>query len=392
MNIHEYQAKELLKSCGVPVNQGFVTDTLVGLDEKLDTLPGPCYVVKAQVHSGGRGKAGGVKFAKNKNEAKTHAKNILGMKLVTNQTGPAGKIVQKILITDATEIAKEYYISVLIDRSTAKYVFVASTEGGVEIEKVAEESPDKIIKIYVDPISGIKPYHSVNMARKLGLEEGPAKQMAKIMEGMYQLFITKDASLVEINPLVMTPKKEFIAIDAKVNFDGNGLYRHTDIMGLRDLNEEDPNEVQASRFDLNYIKLDGTIGCLVNGAGLAMATMDIVKFFGGSPANFLDVGGSASTEKVTEAFKIILSDKNVSGILVNIFGGIMKCDVIATGIVEASKALEVKVPIVARLDGTNTVEGKKILEKSGLKIIPAATLREAAERIVKEAKAYGHSR
>ncbi len=391
MNIHEYQAKNLLKSFGVSVNEGVVIEKISDFERKIGTLRSGSYVVKAQVHSGGRGKAGGVKFAKTKADALEHAKNILGMTLVTPQTGPQGKLVQKILVTEAADIAKEYYLSFLIDRGTCKYVYIGSTEGGVEIEKVAEETPDKIAKIFVDPVGGFKAYHAVDMARALKLDDTVVKELISIMKGMYDLFTQKDASLVEINPLIMTKEGHLMAIDAKVGFDGNALYRHPDILELRDLNEEDPNEVQASKFDLSYIKLDGTIGCLVNGAGLAMATMDIVKFYGGGPANFLDVGGSASTEKVTEAFKIILSDPNVKGILVNIFGGIMKCDIIATGIVEASKALGVKVPIVARLDGTNIEQGKRILAESELKIIPASSMKEAAERVVKEASAHGHS-
>ena len=384
MNVHEYQAKELLKSYGVPVDRGFMVQSLEEIGRKLNELPGPGYVVKAQIHSGGRGKGGGVKLARSKEETLEQAGNILGMTLVTNQTGPQGRLVRRLLITEAVNIDKEYYISLLIDRAVHKYVFVASTEGGMEIEKVAQENPGSIVKIYIDPFSGFKNFHGLEMAGKLGFSGDLAKQLTAIMRGLFNLFIEKDASLVEINPLVKTKAGKLLAIDAKVNFDDNGLGRHPEIQALRDINEEDPNEVQASKYDLSYIKLDGTIGCLVNGAGLAMATMDIVKFHGGSPANFLDVGGSATAEKVTEAFKIILSDPNVKGILVNIFGGIMKCDVIAEGIVSASRTLGVKVPIVARLDGTNVGQGKRILSESGLKIIPASSLSEAAQRIVKE--------
>ncbi len=391
MNVHEYQAKELLKSYGVPVDRGFMVRSPQELAGALDQLPGPSYVVKAQIHSGGRGKGGGVKLAHGKDEALQQAKNILGMNLITNQTGPAGRLVSRLLITEAVDIDREYYLSLLIDRAVCKYVFVASTEGGMEIEKVAEERPDSIIKIHLDPFSGFKNFHGLEMAGKLGFTGDLAKQLTGIMRGLYNLFLEKDASLVEINPLVKTKAGKLLAIDAKVNFDDNGLGRHPDIQALRDIDEEDPNEVQASKYDLSYIKLDGTIGCLVNGAGLAMATMDIVKFHGGSPANFLDVGGSATAEKVTEAFKIILSDPNVKGILVNIFGGIMKCDVIAEGIVSASRTLGVKVPIVARLDGTNVEQGKKILAESGLKITPAGSLNEAAKRIVAEAEGYGHT-
>ncbi|MDI6739752.1 MAG: ADP-forming succinate--CoA ligase subunit beta [Candidatus Edwardsbacteria bacterium] len=386
MNIHEYQAKDLLRAYGVPVDHGFMADSVEAVESRIHDIPGPPYVIKAQAHTGGRGKAGGVKLANTRDEAVAYAKSILGMTLVTPQTGSKGKLVRKILVTEAAKIEHEYYIGFLIDRASCRYAFIGSTEGGVEIEKVAAETPEKIAKITVDPISGFKPYHAAEMARRLGFSGDLAKQLNALMAGMYRLFAEKDASLVEINPLVKTKEAKLLAIDAKVNFDDNGLARHPEIAAMRDFDEEDPNEVQASKFDLSYIKLDGTIGCLVNGAGLAMATMDIVKHYGGSPANFLDVGGSASTEKVTEAFKIILSDPNVHGILVNIFGGIMKCDVIAEGIVAASKTLGVTIPIVARLDGTNVEQGRKILAGSGLKIIPASSLSEAAERIVKESK------
>lgn len=384
MNVHEYQAKELFRAYGIAVDQGFTVSEAGEVDKRLAEVQGPPWVVKAQVHSGGRGKAGGIKVAKSRAEANEAARKIIGMTLVSPQTGPQGKLVRKILVTEAAQVVKEFYLSLLIDRAAQDYVFVGSTEGGVEIEKVAAEKPSAIAKVHVDPFSGFKPYHGLAMAKSLGFSGDLAKQLAAIMAGMFRLFTEKDASLVEINPLVLTRDQRLMAIDAKVNFDDNGLFRHPDIQALRDTNEEDPQEVQASRFDLNYIKLDGTIGCLVNGAGLAMATMDIVKLYGGSPANFLDVGGSASAEKVTEAFKIILSDPAVKGILVNIFGGIMKCDVIAEGIVAASKSLGVKVPIVARLDGTNVTEARKILADSGLKIIPAVSLAEAAEKIVEE--------
>ncbi|MBI4725865.1 succinate--CoA ligase subunit beta [candidate division TA06 bacterium] len=411
MNIHEYQAKELLKTCDVATDAGFMAQSAGDVEKRLGEVHGPPWVIKAQVHSGGRGKAGGIKLARDQAEAFGFANQILGMTLVTAQTGAKGRIVRKILVAEAAKVDKEYYLSLLIDRAAASYVFVGSTEGGVEIEKVAAETPDAIARVYVDPLSGFRTYHAAEMARKLGFsgdlpagcslsspkrmfgsaQAGPlasiglAKQLSAIMAGMFKLFVEKDASLVEINPLVKTKEGKLLAIDAKVNFDDNGLARHPDIAALRDVGEEDPNEAQASKHDLSYIKLDGTIGCLVNGAGLAMATMDIVKHYGGSPANFLDVGGSASIEKVTEAFKIILSDSAVKGILVNIFGGIMKCDVIAEGIVAASKTLGVKVPIVARLDGTNVEQGKRILADSGLNIIPAGSLAEAAELIVKEA-------
>ncbi len=388
MNVHEYQAKDLFRAYSIPVDQGFMAQSASEVEKRLHNheLHDPPYVVKAQAHTGGRGKAGGIKVAKTREEAIEAAGKILGMTLVTPQTGPQGKLVRKILVTEAAQVAKEFYLSLLIDRAWQDYVFVGSTEGGVEIEKVAAESPQAIAKVHVDPLAGFKPYHGLAMAKRLGFSGELAKQLVSTMAGMFRLFIEKDASLVEINPLVLTKDGRLLALDAKVNFDDNGLFRHPDIQALRDTDEEDPQEVQASKFDLNYIKLDGTIGCLVNGAGLAMATMDIVKLSGGSPANFLDVGGSASAEKVTEAFKIILSDPSVKGILVNIFGGIMKCDIIAEGIVAASRALGVKVPIVARLDGTNVEQAKRILAESGLNIIPAGSLREAAERIVKEAQ------
>jgi succinyl-CoA synthetase beta subunit len=386
MNVHEYQAKDLFRTYGIAVDQGFMAQSASEVEKRLHDheLHEPPYVVKAQAHTGGRGKAGGIKVAKSPAEAVEAARQIIGMTLVTPQTGPAGKLVRKVLVTEAAGIAKEYYLSLLIDRASQDYVYVGSTEGGVEIEKVAAEKPGAIVKVQMDPMAGFRSYHGLAMAKKLGFSGEQTKQLMAIMAGMFRLFTEKDASLVEINPLVLTKDGRLMAIDAKVNFDDNGLFRHQDIQALRDVNEEDPQEVQASRFDLSYIKLDGTIGCLVNGAGLAMATMDIVKLSGGSPANFLDVGGSASAEKVTEAFKIILSDPSVRGILVNIFGGIMKCDVIAEGIVAASKTLGVKVPIVARLDGTNVEQARKILADSGLKIIPAASLAEAAERIVSE--------
>lgn len=384
MNVHEHQAKDLFRSYGIAVDQGFMVSESVEVQKRLAEVKGPPWVVKAQAHTGGRGKAGGIKVARSQGEAVEAAKKILGMTLVTPQTGPGGKLVRKVLVTEAAQVEKEYYLSLLIDRASKDYVFVGSTEGGVEIEKVAAESPQAIAKVHVDPLAGFKSYHGLAMARRLGFNGETAKQLATIMAGMFRLFVDKDASLVEINPLVLTKEGRLLAIDAKVNFDDNGLFRHPDILALRDIDEEDPQEVQASKFDLNYIKLDGTIGCLVNGAGLAMATMDIVKLAGGSPANFLDVGGSATAEKVTEAFKIILSDPSVRGILVNIFGGIMKCDIIAEGIVAASKTLGVKVPIVARLDGTNVEQARRILAESGLKIIPATSLAEAAERIVGE--------
>jgi succinyl-CoA synthetase beta subunit len=384
MNIHEYQAKDLFRTYEIAVDHGFMAETSEQVEKRLAEVKGPPWVIKAQAHTGGRGKAGGIKIAKSKEEAVEAARKILGMTLVTPQTGPQGKLVRKVLVTEAAQVENEFYLSLLIDRTAQDYVYVGSTEGGVEIEKVAAQKPEAIAKVHVDVISGFKAYHGLTMAKSLGFAGDLAKQLLAAMSGMFRLFTEKDASLVEINPLVLTKDGKLMALDAKVNFDDNGLFRHPDIQALRDTDEEDPQEVQASKYDLNYIKLDGTIGCLVNGAGLAMATMDIVKLYGGSPANFLDVGGSATTEKVTEAFKIILSDPSVRGILVNIFGGIMKCDIIAQGIVAASKTLGVKVPIVARLDGTNVEQARKILAESGLNIIPAASLAEAAERIVNE--------
>lgn len=386
MNIHEYQAKQLFRTFGIPVDQGFMAQSASEVERRLHEheIHDPPYVIKAQAHTGGRGKAGGIKVANSPAEAVEAARKILGMTLVTPQTGPQGKLVRKILVTEAAQVEKEFYLSLLIDRAFQDYVFVGSTEGGVEIEKVAAENPSAIAKVHIDPLTGYKPYHGLAMAKSFKFDPELTKQLSAIMSGMFRLFVEKDASLVEINPLVLTKKGMLLAIDAKVNFDDNGLFRHPDILALRDINEEDPQEVQASKYDLSYIKLDGNIGCLVNGAGLAMATMDIVKLYGGSPANFLDVGGSATAEKVTEAFKIILSDPSVKGILVNIFGGIMKCDVIAEGIVAASKTLGVKVPIVARLDGTNVEQARKILAESGLAIIPAVSLAEAAERIVRK--------
>ncbi len=389
MNVHEYQAKDLFRTFGIAVDQGFMAQSAPEVEKRLHDheLQDPPYVVKAQAHTGGRGKAGGIKMAKSTDEAVEAAGRILGMTLVTPQTGPAGKLVRKVLVTEAAQVDKEYYLSLLIDRASQDHVFVGSTEGGVEIEKVAVEKPEAIAKVHVDPLSGFRGYHGMAMAKRLGITGDLTKQLTAIMTGLYRLFTEKDASLVEINPLALTKGGKLLAIDAKANFDDNGLFRHPDVAGLRDTDEEDPQEVQASRFDLNYIKLDGTIGCLVNGAGLAMATMDIVKLAGGRPANFLDVGGSATAEKVTEAFKIILSDQSVRGILVNIFGGIMKCDVIAEGIVAASRTLGVKVPIVARLDGTNVEQARRILADSGLKIIPAGSLQEAADLIVSKAAA-----
>jgi len=383
MNIHEYQAKQVLKKYGVPTSNGIVALKADDIDNLLDNFNADIYVVKAQIHAGGRGKAGGVKVVKNKEEAKKLAHNMLGTKLVTHQTGPSGQIVKRVYIESGCNIAKEYYFSVVLDRSTSKITFMASTEGGVDIEEVALHHPKKIIKISVDPVMGIQPFHCRSIAFRLGFSGDQAKQMMKIAESTYNAFIGTDASQIEINPLVVTTEGNLLALDAKINFDDNGLFRHPEIAALRDEDEEDPLETRASKADLNYVRMDGNIGCMVNGAGLAMATMDIIKLYGAAPANFLDVGGGADKERVTEAFKIIMSDKTVKGILVNIFGGIMRCDIIAEGIIAAAKDVMLDVPLVVRLAGTNFELGKKILANSRLKIIAADDLADAAEKIVK---------
>lgn len=386
MNIHEYQAKQVLGSFGVSVPRGFVAfsaDEAVAAAEKLG---GPVWVVKAQIHAGGRGKGGGVKVVKSIDEVRAEATRMLGMTLVTHQTGPEGKEVGRVYIEEGSDIARELYLSALVDRATSRVSFIASTEGGMDIEEVAEKTPEKILTINVDPASGISGHHGRQIAFALGLEGEQVKQANALIANLYQAFVEKDMSLLEINPLVVTGAGDLICLDAKVNFDSNALYRQKDIVELRDLAEEDPAEIEASKFDLSYIKLDGKIGCMVNGAGLAMATMDIIKLYGSEPANFLDVGGGASKEKVTEAFKIILSDDNVEGILVNIFGGIMRCDIIAEGVVAAAKELSLDVPLVVRLEGTNVDEGKEIMANSGLPIIAADDLNDAAEKIVAAVK------
>ncbi len=383
MNIHEYQAKQVLKKYGVPTSHGIAALKADDIDNSLDNFNADIYVVKAQIHAGGRGKAGGVKVVKNKEEAKKLAHNMMGTKLVTHQTGPSGQIVKRVYIESGCNIAKEYYFSVVLDRSTSKITFMASTEGGVDIEEVALHHPEKIIKISVDPVMGIQPFHCRSIAFRLGFLGDQLKQMMKIAESAYNAFIGTDASQIEINPLVVTTEGNLLALDAKINFDDNGLFRHPEIATLRDEDEEDPLETRASKADLNYVRMDGNIGCMVNGAGLAMATMDIIKLYGAAPANFLDVGGGADKERVTEAFKIIMSDKAVKGILVNIFGGIMRCDIIAEGIIAAAKDVMLDVPLVVRLAGTNFELGKKILANSGLKIIAADDLADAAEKIVK---------
>ena len=386
MDIHEHQAKELLKEYNIPTPKGkavfSVEEALIAAKE----LPGPVYVVKAQIHAGGRGKAGGVKVVKDLDTLKNAAETILGQKLITHQTSSEGKLVQRLYIEDGCNIDSEYYFSMVVDRVSSRISLIASTEGGMDIEKVAEENPEKILSFNIDPTIGFQPFHSRLIANSLNLTGTSFKQAGDFFSQLYKLFTENDASLLEINPLVLTSENNLIALDAKMSFDNNALYRHPKIMALRDETEEDPAEILASKYDLAYIKLDGTIGCLVNGAGLAMATMDIIKLKGSSPANFLDVGGSATKEKVTEAFKIILSDEAVEGILVNIFGGIMRCDIIAEGVVAAAKALSLTKPLVVRLAGTNVDEGKKILSDSGLKITPADDLDDAAVKIVNAVK------
>jgi len=386
MNIHEYQAKEILRSFGAPVPRGkpaFSAEEAVAAAKKLG---GPVWVVKAQIHAGGRGKGGGVKLVKSIEEVEKEAKRMLGMTLVTHQTGAAGRVVKRLYIEDGSAIARELYLSALVDRATSRIAFIASTEGGMDIEEVAHKTPERIATFQVDPASGYSGFVGNRIAVALGLMGDEIKQCGALVKSLYDAFVAKDMSLLEINPLVVTKDGKIVCLDAKINFDDNALYRHRDVAELRDLGEEDPTEVEASRYDLSYIKLDGTIGCMVNGAGLAMATMDIIKLYGGEPANFLDVGGGASKEKVTAAFKLILSDKHVEGILVNIFGGIMKCDIIANGIIAAAKEVHLDKPLVVRLEGTNVELGKKILAESGLPIVSGNDLADAAEKIVKAVK------
>ncbi|KQL44371.1 ADP-forming succinate--CoA ligase subunit beta [Brevibacillus choshinensis] len=382
MNIHEYQGKEILKQYGVKVPEGRVAFTVEEAVEAAKGLGTQVVVVKAQIHAGGRGKAGGVKVAKNLDEARTYAGEILGKVLVTHQTGPEGKEVKRLLIEQGCDIKKEYYVGVVVDRATGTVVMMASEEGGTEIEEVAAHSPEKIFKEIVDPVTGLNAFQARRLAYAINIPKEQINKAAKFMMSLYQAFVDKDCSIAEINPLVVTGDGEVMALDAKLNFDSNALYRHPDIVALRDLDEEDEKEIEASKFDLSYIALDGNIGCMVNGAGLAMATMDIVKFYGGDPANFLDVGGGATEEKVTEAFKIILRDEKVKGIFVNIFGGIMKCDVIANGVVNAAKQIKLDKPLVVRLEGTNVDLGKKILNESGLNIVAAESMADGAEKIV----------
>jgi len=386
MNIHEYQAKAILRNFGVPVPEGHVVyNSNLARDWAKRLGDGP-YAVKAQIHAGGRGKGGGVKIAKTADEVKKFARDMFGMSLVTRQTGPEGKIVKRVLIEKGCNIADEFYVSFLVDRATDRVTLMASAEGGMDIEEVAAKTPEKIFFEMVDPVVGLTPFQARKVGFKLGFAYAQVKQAVPLLMNLYKAFVDADCSLLEINPLVLTNEGFLLCLDAKMNFDDNALFRHIRIRDLRDYDEEDPMEIEASQYDLSYIALDGNIGCMVNGAGLAMATMDIIKHYGGDPANFLDVGGGATIERVTEAFKIILADSKVEGILVNIFGGIMKCDVIATGVIQGAKQLGVKVPLVVRLEGTNVEVGKKMLAESGLNIVSADGMADAAEKIVKAVK------
>ncbi|MEO1494528.1 MAG: ADP-forming succinate--CoA ligase subunit beta [Pseudomonadota bacterium] len=396
MNIHEYQAKEVLRSFGAPVSRGHAVLEADHAREAVEDLGGPVWVVKAQIHAGGRGKGsfkepeagdkGGVRVTKDPEEAVRFVQEMLGNTLETLQTGPAGKQVNRVYIEDGAAIASEFYMALLVDRETSRVSFVVSTEGGMDIEEVAHATPEKILSFSIDPATGMQPYHGRKVAKALGLTGGAAKQAGKLVDTLYKLFLEKDASMLEINPLILTEAGDLVCLDCKMSFDSNALYRHKDILELRDETEEDPKELAASKFDLNYIALDGEIGCMVNGAGLAMATMDIIKLYGSEPANFLDVGGGATKEKVTEAFKIITSDPKVKGILVNIFGGIMRCDVIAEGVIAAVKEVGLQVPLVVRLEGTNVELGKKIINESDVDVIAGDDLSDAAEKIVKAVK------
>ena len=399
MNIHEYQAKELYRAYGVPTAQGFPAFTVDEAVAAAGKLPGPVWVVKSQIHAGGRGKgrfkepeagdAGGVRIAKSVEDVRTFAEQMLGRTLVTVQTGPAGREVKRVYIEQGSSIDRELYLSALVDRETSRVSFIASTEGGMDIEKVAHDTPEKIMTMSIDPACGFQPFHGRKIAKALALSGGQVKQCVTLIANLYRMVVEKDMSLLEINPLVVTADGDLVCLDGKMNFDSNALYRHPDILELRDIEEEDPAEVEASQYDLSYVKLDGEIGCLVNGAGLAMAAMDIIKLYGHEPANFLDVGGSASKEKVEAAFKIILEDPAVKGILVNIFGGIMRCDIIAEGVVAAAREMGITVPLVVRLEGTNVEKGKQILAASGLAIVPADDLGDAAQKITDEVKKLG---
>jgi succinyl-CoA synthetase beta subunit len=382
MNIHEYQAKEILKAYGVPVPRGEVAATAEEAKAAAIRLGGGTCVVKAQIHAGGRGKGGGVKLARNAEEAEQKAREMIGKNLVTHQTGPEGRQVRKVLIEQGLNIDHELYLALVLDRAQSRVSMICSSEGGVEIEEVAEKNPEKILKETIDPVIGLAGFQCRRLAYALNIPGELIGKMTAVMQALYRAFDDADCSIAEINPLIITKEGQIMALDAKMNFDSNALYRHKDILALRDLNEEDPREIEASKFDLSYISLDGNIACMVNGAGLAMATMDIIKQCGGEPANFLDVGGGASKEKVAQAFKILLADPRVRGVLINIFGGIMRCDVLAQGIVDAAHEMNIQVPLVVRMEGTNVAQGKKILADSGMAIIPAQTMAEAAERIV----------
>ena len=386
MNIHEHQGKQLLKKFGAPVSRGIVVFSLDEIDEKIKELDSKEYVLKAQIHAGGRGKGGGVKLVKNIKDLKHEAKKMFGMNLITHQTGPEGKKVKRLYIEEASDISKEFYLSCLVDRESSKIAFISSTEGGMDIEKVAADTPQKIITIKVDMKESVKTEDVDKIIKIFNLNEEQKSVASKLVQSLYKILIEKDASLIEINPLIITKNEKLVCLDAKMSFDDNAIFRRPEILELRDLNEEEPAEIEASKHDLAYIKLNGSIGCMVNGAGLAMATMDIIKLHGEEPANFLDVGGGASKEKVSAAFKLILSDKNVKGILINIFGGIMRCDVIAQGVLEAAKETNLEIPLVVRLAGTNFQEGKNILDKSGLKILSALDLNDAAKKIIEAIK------
>ena len=386
MKIHEYQGKEIFRKYGVPTPRGFPAFSVDEAVEAAKKLGGSLWVVKAQIHAGGRGKGGGVKLAKSLDQVRGLAASILGMQLKTPQTGPEGQKVRRLLIEEGADIRKELYVGMVVDRGTQRVVLMASSEGGMDIEEVAASTPEKIHRVVIDPVQGLTDADADEISLSIGIPQPALAQGRRLFKSLYQCFVDTDASLAEINPLILTGRNEVIALDAKLNFDDNALFRHPELVQLRDLDEEDPAEIEASKHDLNYVQLDGNIGCLVNGAGLAMATMDIIKVYGGSPANFLDVGGGATTEKVTEAFKIMLRNPSLKAILVNIFGGIMRCDVIAQALVEASKAVQLRVPLVVRLEGTNVEQGKKILADSGLPIISARNMADAAEKVVKAAR------
>ena len=386
MKIHEYQAKEILRQFAVPTPKSIACFSVDEAEQAANKLGGSVWVVKAQIHAGGRGKGGGVKVARSLTEVRDYAQKILGMKLVTHQTGAEGQQVRRLLIEEGAQITKEYYVGMVIDRSKQRVVLMASSEGGMDIEEVAAHTPEKIHKFWIDPVAGLRNSEADSIAKKIGIPDAAISQARACLQGLYRAFVEKDAMLAEINPLVLTADQRVIALDAKINFDSNALYRHPEIIAFRDLDEEDPAEVEASKFDLSYISLDGNIGCLVNGAGLAMATMDIIKLYGGSPANFLDVGGGADKQKVAEAFKLMLKNPKLSAILVNIFGGIMKCDVIAEGVVAAAREVKLAVPLIVRLEGTNVELGKKILAQSGLAIVAAGDMADAAQKVVTAAK------